>query len=46
VAERFGVSSYGVVGWAYHQVRLKMDTDKGFRKRVERIIDIISQQKI
>lgn len=46
VAERFGVSSYGVVGWAYHEVRLKMDTEKGLRKRVERIIDIISQQKI
>jgi REP element-mobilizing transposase RayT len=46
VAERFGVSSYGVVGWACHEVRMKMGTDEGFRKKVERINDIISQQKI
>jgi putative transposase len=45
VAERFGVSSYGVVGWAYHEVRAKMGSDKAFRKRVERIAEIISQQK-
>jgi chromosomal replication initiation ATPase DnaA len=36
----------GVVGWAYHEVRLNMGTDKGFRKQVERIIDKISQQKV
>ncbi|MGB7293188.1 MAG: hypothetical protein WBD99_13525 [Thermodesulfobacteriota bacterium] len=45
-AERFGVNSNGVVGWAYHGVRLRMGTDKEFRKQVEKITDIISQQKM
>ena len=28
VAGMFGVSSYGVVGWACNWVRVKMDSDK------------------
>jgi len=34
VAGMFGVSSYGVVGWACNWVRVKMDSDKRFRKKV------------
>ena len=29
----FGVSSYGVVGWACNWVRVKMEKDKRFRKK-------------
>jgi len=45
VAERFGVDSYGVVGWACNKVRMKMESDNRFRKRLTGIQDIISQQK-
>ncbi len=45
-AERFGVRSYGVVGWAYHGVRVKMELDKGFRNNVAKIQTRIYQQKI
>ena len=46
VAERFGVSSYGVIGLTCHEVRMRMRAEKAFRKEVERIDGIISQQKI
>ena len=46
VAERFGVNSYGAVGWACNKVRMKMESDKRFRQRLKGIQDIISQQKI
>ncbi len=41
-----GVESYGVVGWACAQVRAKQAADKAFKKRVERVEALISQQKI
>jgi putative transposase len=45
-AERFGVGSYGVVGWACHMVRSKLGSDKGLQKRLERLLNLIYQQKI
>jgi len=44
-AERFGVSSYGVVGWACHAVRTKMKADRRFQSQVERMEGQIYQQK-
>jgi len=41
VAERFGVDSYGVVGWACNKVRMKMESDNRFRKRLTEIQEII-----
>ncbi len=46
VAGMFGVSSYGVVGWACNWVRVKMEKDKRFRKKVEDIINKTYKQKI
>lgn len=46
VAERFGVRSYGVVGWACHAVGSKLGSDKRFQNRLERILNLIYQQKI
>ncbi|MGH7900334.1 MAG: hypothetical protein ACRENZ_01210 [Thermodesulfobacteriota bacterium] len=46
VAGMFGVSSYGVVGWACNWVRVKMDRDKRFRKKVEEIRNKTYKQKI
>ena len=40
-----GVESYGVVGWACAQVLAKQAADKGFKKRVEQVEALISQQK-
>jgi len=34
IAERFGTGSYGVVGWACHGVRSRMESDAKFRDRV------------
>lgn len=45
-AERFRVGSYGVVGWACHGVRSRMQHDKQFQGRVERIQQNCNQQKI
>ncbi|MFQ5851003.1 MAG: transposase [Candidatus Binatia bacterium] len=41
IAKQFGVGSYGVVGWACHVVRAKIDSDKKFRSKVERIQSLI-----
>jgi hypothetical protein len=46
VAGVFGVSSYGVVGWACNWIRVKMDNDKRFRKKVEEIVNNTYKQKI
>jgi chromosomal replication initiation ATPase DnaA len=45
VAGMFGVSSYGVVGWACNWVRVKMDRDKRFRKKVKEIRNKTYKQK-
>lgn len=44
-AERFGVGSYGAVGWACSKVAHRLRQAKEFRVRVERIVARISQQK-
>ncbi len=41
----FGVGSYGAVGWACRAVRLTMESDIKFGKRVERIHALIYQPK-
>jgi len=46
VARRFGVRSYGVVGWACNGIRKKMESNRVFKKKVEGIKWIIYQQKI
>ena len=45
VAGKFGVSSYGVVGWACNWVRVKLERDKRFRKKVEEITNKTYKQK-
>ena len=37
----FGVRSYGTVGWASHEVQSKVDGEREFRGRVEKIIQKI-----
>ncbi|MFQ5847527.1 MAG: transposase [Candidatus Methylomirabilales bacterium] len=44
-AARFGVRSYGAVGWACSQVRYRLDRDRRFRARIEGLEATISQQK-
>jgi chromosomal replication initiation ATPase DnaA len=44
-AERFRVGSYGVVGWACHGVRLRLEVDRGFKSKVQAIEKKIYQQK-
>ena len=44
-ASKFGVTSYGVVGWACAQVRAKQAKDPRFRKRLEQVKGIIDQHK-
>jgi chromosomal replication initiation ATPase DnaA len=34
IAERFGTSSYGTVGWACHGVAARINSDVSFRNRV------------
>ena len=46
VAEMFGVSSYGVVGWACNWVKVKMEKDKRLRKKIEEIRNKTYKQKI
>lgn len=46
IAQRFGVGSYGAVGWACHGVRSKMQSERRFQKHVEEIKALICQQKI
>ena len=45
-ARLFGLGSYGAVGWGCHAVREKMEQEKKFRDRIERIAAEICQQKI
>lgn len=45
-AERFGVGSYGVIGWACHAIRSKMDADRELKRKVEKIHGLVNQQKI
>jgi hypothetical protein len=40
------VGIYGLIAWAYHGVKSKMEADDRFRRRVEDIQRRISQQKI
>ncbi len=42
VAQRFGVRSYGVVGWACNGIRKKIESNRALKRKVERIY----QQKI
>ncbi len=44
-AKQFGVTSYGVVGWACTQVRVKQAEDARFKKRVELVEISISPKK-
>ncbi len=44
-AARFGVKSYGVVGWACSQVRAKQAEDDRFKKRVARVELLFCPQK-
>ena len=46
VAAMFGVSSYGVVGWACNWVKVKMEKDKRLRKKIEEIRNKTYKQKI
>ena len=46
IATKFRVGSYGLVAWACHGVKSKMEPDDRFRRRVEDIQKRISQQKI
>ena len=46
VAGLFGVRSYGVVGWACNWVGVKLERNKRFRKKVERIMNKTYKQKI
>lgn len=43
-AERFGVDSYGAVGWSCYTVRARMKSDKKFRDDVETIQEKFKQQ--
>ena len=42
----FGVVSYGAVGWSCHGVKTKMEREKRFRDRIERIASEVCQQEI
>ncbi len=44
-ADQFGVGSYGLVGWAYHGVRSRTESNRTFQKKAERLQTIIIQQK-
>ena len=45
-ARLFGLGSYGAVGWGCHGVKTKMEREKKFRDRIEKIAAEICQQKI
>ena len=45
-ARLFGLGSYGTVGWGCHGVKTRMEREKKFRDRIERIAAEICQQKI
>ena len=42
VAQRFEVRSYGVVGWSCNGIRKKIESNRAFKRKMERIY----QQKI
>lgn len=44
-AQLFGVRSYGTVGWASHGVQSKVEGEREFRDRLEKIIQRIYQPK-
>lgn len=46
IADRFGIRSYGAAGWACHGVRSRIESDKKFQGRIERLQAVICQQKI
>ena len=41
----FGIRSYGTVGWASHEVQSKVEGEREFRGRVEKIIQKVQQPK-
>jgi chromosomal replication initiation ATPase DnaA len=45
-ARLFGLGSYGAVGWGCHGVRTRMEREKKFRDRIEKIATAIDQQEI
>ena len=45
-AKLFGVRSYGTVGWACHGVQSKVEEEREFRDRIEKIIQRIHQPKM
>ena len=45
-AKLFGVRSYGTVGWACHRVQSKVEGERAFRGRVQKIIQSIHQQRL
>ena len=45
IATRFGVGSYGAVGWACHGVGEKLRSDPRFQSRLKQILSLIYQQK-
>ncbi len=46
IADRFGIRSYGAAGWACHGVRSRIESDRKFQGRIERLQALICQQKI
>ena len=45
-AKLFGLGSYGAVGWSCHAVNARMEREKKFRDRMERLVAQTCQQKI
>ena len=45
-ARLFGVGSYGIVGWASHGVRSKVEEEREFRDRVGKIIENLSTKDL
>jgi putative transposase len=45
-ASLFGLGSYGAVGWGCHWVKSKMEKERKFRDRIDKIVDEIQQQKL
>jgi putative transposase len=44
-AELFGLGSYGAVGWCCHGVQRKMEKERRFRERVEKLVRDLRQPK-
>ena len=45
VAKRFGLGSYGAIGWACHGVHQKLVGDRKFRQQIDNLESVICQQK-